>query len=108
MAEQALLEQCGSDMDTWIVGRHPISVQEISAPSSDPQKVRCAALKLSAFVELKFLFTQIFFFKGHIFSGQAHPDGRTVQDFAWLTKDEVRERVTESYFSDVKDLLSDV
>ncbi|TFY82871.1 hypothetical protein EWM64_g1141 [Hericium alpestre] len=93
-AERELASQCGEAMDTWIVGRHPIGLAEIQsatppAEPSGPSK------------------TSVFFFKAHILSGQVTLDGQSAADFAWLTKEEISERVDPAYWNDVKDMLSD-
>ena len=49
----------------------------------------------------------MFFFKGHILSGQCKPDGKEVVDFAWLTKEQVQQYVEPHYWAAVKDMLSD-
>jgi large subunit ribosomal protein L46 len=87
-------------MDTWIVGRHPIGVHRAD---SEP-RVRDIVL-ISTYLTLSPL-AQTFFFKGHILAGQAHPDGNEVLDFAWFTKQEIRERVGNEYFDAVRDLLA--
>lgn len=49
----------------------------------------------------------VFFFKAHIMAGQGRVDGKLVEDFAWLTKEEIREKVSKNYWAVVSDLLSD-
>ncbi|KAG8902293.1 54S ribosomal protein L17 mitochondrial [Tulasnella sp. 403] len=79
-AGKQLASECGDEMDTWMVGRQPIGFYE------DSEKV--------------------FFFKVHIFSGQVNLNSSNVQDFAWLTKEEIADRVEEAYWSGIKDMLS--
>ncbi|KAG8987467.1 54S ribosomal protein L17 mitochondrial [Tulasnella sp. JGI-2019a] len=81
-ARKQLLQQCGEGMDTWIVGRQPVGFFE------DEEK--------------------IFFFKAHIFAGQVAKDASSMEDFAWLTKQEIANRVDEKYWSGIKDMLLDV
>ena len=50
--------------------------------------------------------TSVFFFKAHIMAGQVRP-GKSVTDFAWLTKKEISKRVDGQYWGGVKDMLSD-
>ncbi|KAG8738974.1 54S ribosomal protein L17 mitochondrial [Ceratobasidium sp. 414] len=83
-ALQELHSECGPDMDTWVVGRHPIGVHEPQESGTDT----------------------ILFFKAHIFAGQAKPNGRSVKDFAWLTTEEIQERVTPEYWATIRDMLS--
>lgn len=49
----------------------------------------------------------VFFYKAHIMAGQARPNPETAQDFAWLTKQEIEDRVSDHYWNGVKDILSD-
>ena len=50
---------------------------------------------------------EIFLFKAHIFAGQVAKEATSVADFAWLTKEELSERLNESYWNGIKDLLAD-
>jgi len=82
-ARNQLISQCGEDIDTWLVGRQPVGFHE------DKDK--------------------IFFFKAHIFAGQVSLPS-DASDFAWLTKQEIGERIStsdEAYWSSVKDMLHD-
>lgn len=91
-AQRDLHVECGSNMDTWIVGRNPVGFYKpLPANSSD----ELGAEKI------------IFFFKAHIMAGQAKPDTKSVQDFAWLTKQEIKIRVRPEYWDGIKDILSD-
>ena len=40
-------------------------------------------------------------------AGQVRVDGQRVKDFAWLTKEEIGERVDKDYWEVVSDILSD-
>ena len=51
--------------------------------------------------------TYVFFYKAHILQGQVRPDKKNILDFAWLTKQEIKPRVDEGYWTGVKDMLSD-
>ncbi|KAI0057128.1 50S ribosomal subunit L30 [Artomyces pyxidatus] len=93
-AERDLQAACGQAMDTWIVSRNPIGLYEIYPPTppTDPS------------IPPK---TSVFFFKAHIMAGQVHADGKSVLDFAWLTKEEIEPRVDKKYWNGIKDMLSD-
>ncbi|PCH38706.1 60S ribosomal protein L17 [Wolfiporia cocos MD-104 SS10] len=84
-AERDLYTECGSSMDTWVVSRNPIGLYQ-------PQHLTS---------------TYVFFYKAHILAGQVKPDGNTVLDFAWLTKEEIEPRVDQEYWFGVRDMLSD-
>ena len=49
--------------------------------------------------------TYLFFYKAHIFAGQAKAE--KITDFAWLTKEEIESRVDKEYWNGTKDMLSD-
>jgi large subunit ribosomal protein L46 len=40
-------------------------------------------------------------------AGQVRPDGTNVLDFAWLTKQEMEQKLAPDYWATVKDMLSD-
>ncbi|KAJ3563185.1 hypothetical protein NP233_g9102 [Leucocoprinus birnbaumii] len=87
-AHKQLLAQCGETMDTWIVSRNPIGVYKPTQTDANaPEHV-------------------VFFYKGHIMAGQAAP-AEGIQDFAWLTKEEIEKQVDKTYWENVKDMLSD-
>ncbi|QRV75423.1 39S mitochondrial ribosomal protein L46 [Ceratobasidium sp. AG-Ba] len=83
-ALRELHSECGPDMDTWIVGRHPIGLHQPKKPETGT----------------------VLFFKAHIFAGQAKPNGKSVKDFAWLTTEEIREKVAPEYWASIQNMLS--
>lgn len=48
----------------------------------------------------------VFFYKAHIMAGQVTPT-QGIEDFAWLTKQEIKQQVDETYWENTKDMLSD-
>ncbi|KAF9517236.1 hypothetical protein BS47DRAFT_1339988 [Hydnum rufescens UP504] len=87
----ALVSTFGPNMNTWIVGRQPVAVQNCPPSSQDPTAVKT------------------FFFKARILGGKpALSNARQVEDFAWLTKDEIQDRVDLSYWKGVNDLLPSI
>ncbi|KAG2348577.1 hypothetical protein BDR05DRAFT_973629 [Suillus weaverae] len=86
-ATRGLEVECGNNMDTWIVSRNPIGVFHPPSPAS--------------------LQDVVFFYKAHIMAGQVRPNRAHAQDFAWLTKGEIKTRVDEDYWLGIKDMLSD-
>ncbi|KAJ3526600.1 hypothetical protein NM688_g8244 [Phlebia brevispora] len=77
------------NMDTWVVSRIPVGVYK--PPSANPSGKD----------------SYVFFYKAHILQGQVRPDGKSVLDFAWLTKQEIQAKVDENYWHGVRDILSD-
>jgi len=92
-AQRDLHVECGSNMDTWVVSRKPVGVYRPPQPN-----------KLSDGLEAEKI---TFFFKAHIMAGQAKLNTKSVQDFAWLTKQEIRTRVEPEYWDGIRDILSD-
>ena len=78
-------------MNTWIVGHVPIGhyVEHSLHPSVPGSKT--------------------FFMKGRIMAGQADLAGNAygLEDFKWLTREELQKVVGKKYFSDVKNMLAD-
>lgn len=97
-------------MNTWIVGRRPIGLFEYDYEStSDPlysgeQVHPNFSVMNSANISHDI---QVFFYKAHIFAGQARPAERSISDFAWLTKEEIEPYVDNEYWLGTKDMLSD-
>jgi len=92
-AARDLTQECGPNMQTWIVGRQPVGVFQ-----RDP-----AAKAKSGQGD------KIFFFKSHIMAGQVVGSTKDVQDFAWLTQEEVQERLEQAdkqYWEAVRYVLS--
>ncbi|CAG7854165.1 SubName: Full=Related to MRPL17-mitochondrial ribosomal protein, large subunit {ECO:0000313/EMBL:CCA68916.1} [Serendipita indica DSM 11827] len=92
-ALRELKEECGPNMDVWMVGRQPIGHYAYEYPTESQRDGHLGA--------------KVYFFKGHILAGQCRPDGKEVVDFAWLTKEEVQQYVEPHYWTAIKDMLSD-
>lgn len=58
-------------------------------------------------IDFNILFFQVFFMKAHIFSGQVKVDNKEIVDFAWVTKQEMKDYVAPEYYEAVQDMLSD-
>jgi large subunit ribosomal protein L46 len=93
-------------MDTWIVARNPIGVYEPPPPTGQPYRV-LSSYSFLTFYSRSCSQNLIFFFKAHILAGQVCPNVESIQDFAWLTKEEIKTRVEDAYWMGVKDMLSD-
>lgn len=83
-AQRGLHAAVGAYMDSWIVSRNPIGVMK------HPTEKKI-----------------FFFFKGHILAGQARLEDTSLKDFAWLTKQEIGERLRSPYWEGVRDMISD-
>ncbi|KAG9068952.1 54S ribosomal protein L17 mitochondrial [Linnemannia hyalina] len=92
-----LSEECGSNMDLWFVGRVPVGHYQYNFSKDFVAKSSNTAVKGA----------KVFFMKAHIFAGQVQVDNKEVVDFAWVTKQEMKDYVTPEYYDAVKDMLSD-
>ncbi|KAF9187053.1 54S ribosomal protein L17 mitochondrial [Haplosporangium sp. Z 767] len=97
-AGRELQEECGSNMDLWFVGRVPIGHYSYKFPKDYAPKTETTSAIKGA---------KVFFMKAHIFAGQAQVDNKEIVDFAWVTKQEMKDYVTSEYYEAVKDMLSD-
>ncbi|CAG8630073.1 9952_t:CDS:2 [Acaulospora morrowiae] len=95
-ATRELKEECGDNMDIWFVGRRPFGYYEYEYPSDFKKD------------QMKFKGAKVFFMKAHIFAGQVKVDKKEIIDFAWVTKQEMKEYVHAEYYDAVKDMLSEL
>lgn len=93
-------------MFTWFVGNHPVGhhsynirnsariTHSDSSPTTPPSQRPLAGEKT-------------FFMKSRIAKGQADPKGNEmgVEDFQWLSKEEIQKEVSAQYWASVKDML---
>lgn len=96
-AERVLVQTAGVNMNTWIVGHVPVG-HHIINPRFHPE---------SGDLEKQGIRT--FFMKGRIMAGQANLAGNMygLNDFKWLTKQEVQKHVADKYWSYVKNMMAD-
>ncbi|KAL7271782.1 hypothetical protein RUND412_005433 [Rhizina undulata] len=94
-AERTLREAAGVNMNTWFVGHVPIGHYVTKYPEN---------FKDEDYVGQKF-----FFMKARIMVGQADLKGNLqgLEDFQWLTKEEIEKVVARKYFHAVKNMLVD-
>ncbi|KAF9425366.1 54S ribosomal protein L17 mitochondrial [Podila epigama] len=95
-AGRELQEECGSNMDLWFVGRVPIGHYNYKFPKVPKSENNSSPTG-----------AKVFFMKAHIFAGQAKVDNKEIVDFAWVTKQEMKDYVSKEYYEAVKDMLSD-
>ena len=86
-------------MNTWIVGHHPIGhyASHFSTPTPSPNQ------------KLVELGEKQFFMKGRIMAGQANLTNNQLglQEFRWLTREEIQQLVTPKYWSMTEAMLGD-
>ncbi|CAH1764005.1 5685_t:CDS:2 [Entrophospora sp. SA101] len=90
-ATRELKEECGDSMDIWFVGRRPIGYNKYNFKKPLRKD------------EIEYIGS-----KAHIFAGQVKVDNKEIIDFAWVTKQELREYVESYYYDAVKDMLSEL
>ncbi|KXL43796.1 hypothetical protein M433DRAFT_155467 [Acidomyces richmondensis BFW] len=129
-AERILIQACGINMNTWIVGNHPIGYHHAdfkppSSLSSDRiQKPYSIISKLTANplvptssaarageegTEREEFGEKVFFMKARIMAGQADLSKNLFgnEDFRWLAKEEVKGVVTPEYWSSIRHMLAE-
>ncbi|GAA5889789.1 hypothetical protein JCM6882_004324 [Rhodosporidiobolus microsporus] len=96
-AERELLEEVGVNVDVWPVGRVPAGAMEYNFPAEHVKKFPGKEA------------ARVFFMPMRMIRGQAVPNQKEgIVDFAWLTKEEVKEKVDAAYWAEVEPLLSDL
>ena len=89
-AERVLVQTAGVNMNTWIVGHVPVGHHIVEPSASRPGQ-------------------KTFFMKARIMAGQADLKDNLfgLNDFKWLTKQELEKQVSRRYFSFIKNMLAD-
>ncbi|KAB8239169.1 ribonuclease H-like domain-containing protein [Aspergillus alliaceus] len=98
-AERTLAQSAGVNMNTWIVGFHPVGHHVYNFKSPRVDKASGA----------EHLGEKTFFMKARIMAGQADLSANTqnLQDFKWLTKEEIAPFVLPQYYSNIKNMLAE-
>ncbi|TKA33414.1 hypothetical protein B0A54_14111 [Friedmanniomyces endolithicus] len=117
-AERILVQGFGIDMNTWIVGNHPIGHHQMNYTSGGAPAPRLAKITSNRLVstsrdraeyEQEEYGEKVFFMKGRMMTGQADIAKNEYGDseFRWLVKEEVEEAVTGGYWKSVRDMLAE-
>lgn len=103
-AQRVLGESCGENMNTWFVASHPIG-HFVEAPTSEKDTKSAESNENSQSTDIEA--EKTFFMKARIFAGQADLEKNSygVEEFKWLSKEEVEKHVTPEYWSSVKNML---
>ncbi|KIW02139.1 uncharacterized protein PV09_06625 [Verruconis gallopava] len=125
-AERILTQSGGVNMNTFIVGNHPVGhrVVEYQALAAEPNQKKGAKeaqeesakqkkelqelrAKYSALVAAGNMGEKLFFMKARIMAGQFDLAATQmgITDFKWLSKEEVEKQVDSSYWSSIKNML---
>lgn len=93
------MQSAGLNMNTWVVGNHPIGHYgwDHSESVEDPER------------GIEVLGDKVFFMKARIMAGQANLSGNEfgLTDFKWLCKDELEEAVAPPYWKAIRNMLAD-
>lgn len=97
-AERTLEQSAGVNMNTWFVGYHPIGHYShiFETPRKDETGQELAGEKT-------------FFMKSRIMAGQADLTNNQLglEDFKWLSKDEIQHVVPLDYYLSIRNMLSE-
>ena len=114
-------------MNTWFIGNHPVGHMIRHADfhtRNDTEEHSPTATTTPADTEASTDFDpepssslgeKTFFMKARIFAGQAdvskgvmgEGEGEEIEDFKWLSKDEIKEVVVPGYWVRIKNMLAD-
>ena len=102
-AERLLVQAAGANMNTWVVGHHPVGHHHRHYP-----RVEGTAAPGTAAPE-DFDGEMTFFMKARIMAGQPALEGNQLglTSFRWLCKEEIEEVVSAGYWSAIKNMLAD-
>lgn len=97
-AERVLVQAGGINMNTWVVGNHPIGHYHFNFPKT----IQNAEKGVEELGE------KVFFMKARIMTGQADlaENKYGLTDFKWLAKEEIEPVVTPHYWSYVQGMLT--
>ena len=93
-AIRTLQQAAGVNMNTWFVGNVPIGHLKYKYPATYTADAEAIGKK-------------VFFMKARIMAGQADLANNTMEleDFAWLTKEEIKKVVMRKYYDAVEGIL---
>lgn len=91
---RALAETAGVNMNTWLVGHHPIAYEHWEPVYTTEGEKKVVAR----------LGRDTFYLKGRIMAGQADLTNNAygAQEFKWLTREELQEHLHQTAFSSVE------
>jgi large subunit ribosomal protein L46 len=96
-AERILTQSGGVNMNTWIVGNHPVGhrLLQYKEPKQDETGGRDN------------LGEKLFYMKARIMAGQANlTDNKFgLKDFKWLAREELEQQVEKPYWNSIKNML---
>ncbi|KAI9033296.1 hypothetical protein DFJ74DRAFT_753877 [Hyaloraphidium curvatum] len=94
-AAQRFMKEDYADLDTWVVGRVPIGFYTYLFREDDKAS-RALFRNLGA---------NVFYMKAHVMSGQIQQLKDRAKEWAWVTKEELKEMTAPDYYEAIKDML---
>lgn len=94
-AERGFEQACGRDLKRWLVARHPVGHMTYAYATD----------------RVGYPGAKVYFLKARALAGQAKTnssDNASAAEFAWLTKEEVQQRVGEAYWKAIAPMLPSV
>ena len=111
-AERVLIQAGGINMNTWVVGNHPVghfaaTYRESPILSKIPPNRLVSTSKEE--LEQEEYGEKVFFMKSRIMAGQADISKNELGDleFQWLAKEEIQQKVEPHYWSQIKNMLAE-
>ncbi|SMR49033.1 unnamed protein product [Zymoseptoria tritici ST99CH_1E4] len=109
-AERVLLQAGGINMNTWVVGNHPIGyyMNKFAAPILSKILPNRLVSATTSEKEQQEFGEKVFFMKVRIFAGQTDLKLNELGDteYEWLVKEEIEERVSKKYWMAIRNMLS--
>jgi large subunit ribosomal protein L46 len=110
-AERVLIQALGINMNTWMVGNHPIGHHTLTFRKPEIAKILPNPLVPTASegFEQEEYGEKVFFMKGRILAGQADLSKNELgdKDFQWLAKEEVQAKVDPQYWKSIRNMLTE-
>ncbi|PYH96974.1 CAF1 family ribonuclease [Aspergillus ellipticus CBS 707.79] len=97
-AERTLAQSVGVNMNTWMVGYHPVGHHVYNVRNQNKLKSETASAG-----------DKTFFMKTRIMAGQADLEAnvQNLTDFKWLSREEIAKFVRPHYYASIKNMLAE-
>ncbi|KAG5513572.1 hypothetical protein PMAC_001004 [Pneumocystis sp. 'macacae'] len=90
-AERSLRNICGNNMNIWYVGCVPIGNGKYKYPEGYSNE---------------FYGAKVFFMRARVIAGQVKLNSTVAIDWVWVTRDEIRQYVSKTYWNTIRAMLS--
>ncbi|MCJ1310235.1 54S ribosomal protein L17 mitochondrial [Agyrium rufum] len=108
-AERIIVQAGGVNMNTWIVGNAPVVHHKLVYPQPRKGEDTRNPNPTQRNQEVTWFGEKTFLMKARIMAGQAKIENNALglEDFQWLTKEEVEKQVQRQYWKEVQHALAD-